>query len=178
MVGTLEPRKNHATAMRALARRKAAGHDDQLLIVGGKGWLFEPIQRLVDELDIADRIHFTGYVPAEDLSALYSGATCVLVPSLYEGFGFSVLEAMACGTPVICSNVSSLPEVAGNAALLLDDPEDDEELAMLIEKVLTEAGVAARQSELGIEQASQFTWEKCAAETVELYCEVIMVTGT
>ena len=173
MVGTLEPRKNHATAMRAMARRKAAGHDDQLLIVGGKGWLFEPIQRLVDELDIADRIHFTGYVPAADLPALYSGATCVLVPSLYEGFGFSVLEAMACGTPVICSNVSSLPEIAGDAALLLEAPENDEELALLIERMATEAGLAARLRKLGVERASQFTWEKCAAETVALYEEVI-----
>lgn len=173
MVGTLEPRKNHATAMRAIARRKAAGHDEQLLIVGGKGWLFDPIQALVDELNITDRVHFTGYVPATDLPALYSGAACVLVPSLYEGFGFSVLEAMACGTPVICSNVSSLPEVAGNAALLLEDPVDEEELASLIGQVLQETGLANQLRKIGIKRADEFSWETCAAETVELYKRVV-----
>lgn len=169
MVGTLEPRKNHATAMRMIARRKAAGHDDQLLIVGGKGWLFEPIRAMVDELGVADRVHFLGYVPAADLVPLYAAAECVLVPSLYEGFGFSVLEAMACGTPVICSNVSSLPEIAGNAALLLDDPLDDELLSALVARVRDEVGFADHLRELGLKRAAQFSWQQCAARTVELY---------
>ncbi|MCB0130494.1 MAG: glycosyltransferase family 4 protein, partial [Caldilineaceae bacterium] len=124
MLGTLEPRKNHLTAMKALARLKAAGFPHALLIAGGEGWLFEPVRQQVAALGLENDVHFTGYVPAADLAPLYGGATCVLQPSLYEGFGFPVLEAMACGVPVICSNTSSLPEAAGNAALLVD-PLDD-----------------------------------------------------
>lgn len=104
MVGTLEPRKNHAAALTALARLKAVGFPHRLLIVGGQGWRFEPIRRLVERLGLGGDVSFTGYVPLADLPPLYTGAACVLLPSLYEGFGFPVLEAMACGAPVVCSN--------------------------------------------------------------------------
>ncbi len=168
MVGTLEPRKNHATAMRALARLKALGFAQRLLVIGGKGWLFEPVQKLVVELGLNDDVTFAGYVPSADLPALYAGADCVLLPSLYEGFGFPVLEAMACGTPVVCSNVSSLPEVAGDAALLVA-PLDDVALAAAIQRVLTEPELADTLRAAGIQQAAKFRWDYCAQETVEVY---------
>ena len=171
VVGTLEPRKNHSTAMRALARLKAAHFPHRLLIVGGQGWLFEPVQKLVTALGLTDDVTFAGYVPAADLPALYAGADCVLLPSLYEGFGFPVLEAMACGAPVVCSNVSSLPEVAGDAALLAP-PTDDEALAAAIKRILTEPGLASALSTKGFAQANRFQWERCARATVEIYRQV------
>src|SRR5690606_7691803 len=115
-----EPRKNHRLALAALAQLKAQGYPHRLLIGGGKGWLFEPIAAEVERLGVAGDVTFTGYVPDEDLPGLYSGATALLMPSYYEGFGFPLLEAMACGTPVVCSRASSLPELAGDAALLID----------------------------------------------------------
>jgi glycosyltransferase involved in cell wall biosynthesis len=171
MVGTLEPRKNHATALRALARLKAAGYPQHLVITGGEGWLFAPVRRLVDELGLAGEVHFAGYVPLADLTALYSGADCVLVPSLYEGFGFPVLEAMACGTPVVCSNASSLPEVAGDAALLVA-PTDVDACAAAVRRILEDASLAASLRERGLKQAARFRWENCAAQTADLYFAV------
>lgn len=172
MVGTLEPRKNHAAAMRALARLKAVGQPHRLVIAGGRGWLFAPVQQQVMRLGLENDVLFAGYVPAADLPALYRGAECVLLPSLYEGFGFTPLEAMACGTPVVCSNVSSLPEVVGDAALLIA-PEDDEALAAAIQRVIAEPGLAERLRERGIAQAARFTWRSCAARTVDVYEEVM-----
>ena len=173
MVGTLEPRKGHATALRVLARLRTASEtfEGKLVIVGGAGWLFEPVHALVEELRLGDHVVFTGYVPQADLAPLYAGAACALVPSLYEGFGFSVLEAMACGAPVICSNVSSLPEVAGGAALLVP-PEDDEALAASIEEVLGDSALVSDLRERGLRQASRFRWATTARETVALYREV------
>ena len=170
-VGTLEPRKNHLTAMAALARLKAAGQDVTLAVAGGQGWRFEPVQQRVAELALEDDVIFTGYVPDADLPALYTGAACVLVPSLYEGFGFPVLEAMACGAPVICSQASSLPELAGDAAILIH-PTDDEALAAHVTRVLTEPDVAASLRARGLTQAARFTWAACARETADVYAEL------
>ena len=161
MVGTLEPRKNHAAALRALARLKAWGWPHRLLLVGGQGWLFEPIRRQIEEEGLGGDVHFAGYVPDADLPPLYSGAAAVLVPSLYEGFGFPVLEAMACGAPVVCSNASSLPEVAGEAALLAA-PEDDEALAHAVQLVLGQPEVAKVMGEMGRVQAGRYRWDVCA----------------
>jgi glycosyltransferase involved in cell wall biosynthesis len=172
MVGTLEPRKNHATAMRALARLKAAGFPHRLLVVGGEGWLFAPVQRVVCELGLEADVTFAGYVPFADLVALYSGAGCVLAPSLYEGFGFPVLEAMACGAPVVCSTASSLPEVAADAALLAP-PTDDEALAAAVTQLLSDAAIRTRVRAAGLLRARQFRWEQCAAETRDLYRQVL-----
>ena len=171
MVGTLEPRKNHITAMQALARLKAMKLPHSLLVVGGEGWLFEPIKAQVAALGLAADVRFTGYVPAADLPALYTGATAVLQPTLYEGFGFPVLEAMACGVPVVCSNVSSLPEAAGDAALLVA-PTDDEALAAAIQRLLLEPALAADLRRLGLQRAATFQWQRCAAETVAIYQRV------
>ncbi|MFN3981526.1 MAG: glycosyltransferase family 4 protein [Caldilinea sp.] len=168
MVGTLEPRKNHAAALHALAKLKAEGQPHRLVIAGGRGWLFEPIHRLVDELQLSNDVLFTGYAPAEDLPPLYTGAACVLLPSLYEGFGFPALEAMACAAPVVCSNVSSLPEVVGDAALLVP-PHDIDALAEAIRLVITQPALAAEMRRRGQVQAARFRWDHCAAETAALY---------
>jgi glycosyltransferase involved in cell wall biosynthesis len=171
MVGTLEPRKNHAAALRALARLKAEGARHRLVIAGGKGWLFEPINRQVSASRLENDVVFAGYVPQADLPALYSGADGVLVPSLYEGFGFPVLEAMACGAPVVASNVSSLPEIAGEAALLVD-AEDDAALAAAVQRILRETALAHSLREMGLRRAAEFSWKRCAAETADLYLDI------
>ena len=175
MVGTLEPRKNHATALHALARLKAQGFSHRLLVVGGHGWLFAPIRRLVEELALTGDVTFTGYVPQADLPPLYSGAACVLLPSRYEGFGFPVLEAMACAAPVVCSNASSLPEVAGAAALLVA-PTDDLALADAVALVLAQPALATELRHRGVQQAGRFRWETCAAETVAVYQTAVQST--
>lgn len=172
MVGTLEPRKNHAAALHALARLKHAGWPHRLVIVGGHGWRFEPIRRLVDELQLGADVVFAGFAPSEDLPPLYTGAACVLLPSHYEGFGFPVLEAMACGAPVVCSNVSSLPEVAGDVALMVA-PQDHEELAAAVRRVLLEPQLADAMRQGGPRVAARFRWETCAAESADLYRTVM-----
>lgn len=172
MVGTLEPRKNHAAALHVLARLKTEGLPHRLVVVGGRGWLFEPIRRLVDELGLVEDVSFAGYVPADDLPPLYTGAACVLLPSLYEGFGFPALEAMACAAPVVCSNVSSLPEVTGDAALLAP-PQDVEALADAVRLVVTQPALAERMRGRGLHQAARFRWDRCAAETAALYRSVM-----
>ena len=171
MVGTLEPRKNHGTALRALRRLRDQGMQVALVIVGGEGWLFAPVRTLLQELGLDDDVIFTGYVDDAELPALYSGAACVLVPSLYEGFGFAVLEAMACAAPVICSNVSSLPEIAGDAAQLIT-PVDDLALAAAVHQVLTEPALATALRAKGQARSAHFTWPECARKTAELYMEL------
>lgn len=168
MVGTLEPRKNHAAALHAMRRLRAEGFPHRLLIVGGQGWLFEPIRQLVDNLGLANDVTFTGYVPDDDLPPLYSGADAVLMPSLYEGFGFPLLEAMACGAPVVASNASSLPELAADAALLVP-PLDDEALTHSVRLLLTQPALADALRSRGLMRARAFTWARCAAETAALY---------
>lgn len=171
-LGTLEPRKNHVTALRALARLKALGYPHRLLVVGGEGWLFAPVRQLVAELGLSGDVTFAGYVPNADLPALYGGADCVLQPSLYEGFGFPVLEAMACGAPVVCSNASSLPEVAGDAALLVP-PTAIEAWVAAVEQIIRTPALRETLRQRGVRQARQFCWERCAATTAALYQEVV-----
>ncbi|MCB0114904.1 MAG: glycosyltransferase family 4 protein [Caldilineaceae bacterium] len=171
MVGTLEPRKNHAAALRTLARLKAKDYPHCLVIVGGKGWLFDPIQAQVGEMGLNDDVIFAGHVEDDDLPALYSGADCLLMPSLYEGFGFPVIEAMACGAPVVSSNRSSLPEVAGDAALLVN-PEDDAELTAAVMRVLDDGALAGHLRQAGRTQAARFDWTRCAAAVAQVYAAV------
>lgn len=168
MVGSLNPRKNHAASMEALARLKARGCPHRLVIAGGSGWMFEPVHQLVGKLHLENDVAFVGYVPDGDLPALYTGADCVLVPSIYEGFGFSVLEAMVCRTPVVCSNVSSLPELAADAALIVS-PSDIDAMTNAIYQILSQPKVAENLRAAGVERAAKFRWETCAAQTVELY---------
>lgn len=171
MVGTLEPRKNHAAALYALAQLKREGLPHRLIIAGGRGWLFDPIRRLVGELGLMQDVVFAGYVPAAELPPLYTGAACVLLPSLYEGFGFPALEAMACAAPVVCSNVSSLPEVTGDAALHVS-PHDPGALAAAVRLLVSQPALLAAMRQRGPAQAARFRWESAAAETAALYYNV------
>ena len=172
MVGTLEPRKNHALSFEALARLKAEGWPHCLVVVGGRrGWLFDAVQSEVEMQGLADDVVFTGHVPEEDLPALYSGAACFLMPSLYEGFGIPVLEAMACGAPVVCSRASSLPEVAGDAALYIEPPTA-EALAAQVRQVLSKPETAEQMRVDGVRQAARCSWRSAAIETVEVYWAV------
>jgi glycosyltransferase involved in cell wall biosynthesis len=174
-VGTLHPRKNLVRLVQAFAstvqseteRSLPAGSNLQLVLAGQKGWLYDDIFAQVRKLGIADRVILTGYVPDSDLPALLSGALAFVFPSLYEGFGLPVLEAMACGTPVICSNASSLPEVAGDAALLVD-PLDLHELAGAIHRIITDKDLRRLLVAKGFEQVERFSWHRCAQEALQV----------
>jgi len=123
---------------------------------------------MVETLNLADSVRFLGPIDNTDLPALYAGADLFIFPSLYEGFGLPVLESMACGTPVACSNTSSLPEVAGDAALLFD-PTDVDEMARVIHQLLGDQALRREMSAKGREQATRFTWERTAGETLAAY---------
>ena len=168
MVGTLEPRKNHALAFEALARLKAEGWPHCLVVAGGRGWLFDTVKSEVELLGLADDVIFTGRVPEEDLPPLYSGADCFLMPSLYEGFGIPVLEAMACGAPVVCSTASSLPDVAGDAARYIE-VLTGESLAEAIRHVLSNPEAAEQMRLEGLRQAARFSWKDAATGTADVY---------
>jgi glycosyltransferase involved in cell wall biosynthesis len=136
-----------------------------LVIAGKRGWLTESIERRAAELGVAERVRFTGYVADEDLPALLSGALAFVLPSLYEGFGMPVLEAMACGAPVLASNTSSLPEIAGDAALLVD-PTDTAALADGLARLAANAELRDELRARGLARAAAFTWDRCAEETL------------
>ncbi len=177
MVGTLEPRKNHLLLIEAYARyRQNARHPLPLLIGGGKGWHFQHIFQQVQALGLEDDVRFLGFVPWEELPWLYNAATLFVYPSLYEGFGLPVAEAMRCGLPVITSNVSSLPEVAGDAALTVN-PKDVDALAVAMLHLLEEAPERLQTMRTrGIHQAARFTWERTAAQTADVYTAVLNQT--
>ncbi|MGK7874695.1 MAG: glycosyltransferase family 4 protein [Xenococcaceae cyanobacterium] len=168
---TLEPRKNLSFLIRCFSQIIA---DDpnlelNLVLVGVSGWKNANIfQSARDNPDLKSRIIFTGYVPDEDLSAIYSSATAFVYPSLYEGFGLPPLEAMQCGTPVITSNTSSLPEVVGDAGIMID-PKQEDELCQALLKVINNSDLRATLAQKSIERASQFSWARCAEETVRVY---------
>jgi len=166
-VGTLHPRKNLAVVLDAVAGLARRGVDVHWVIAGKKGWQYELLFARMRELGLETRVHFVGYVPTADLPALLSGASAFALPSLYEGFGFPVLEAMACGTPVLCSNVSSLPEVAGGAALLLD-PRDVSQWANALSRVMEDQMLRRDLVERGFQQVARFSWEGCAKAILEI----------
>jgi glycosyltransferase involved in cell wall biosynthesis len=175
-VGTIEPRKNLLVLLRAYDELlRTTPHRPKLILCGGGGWKNDEVYRLVEELKLGDMVRFLGYVVDEDLPALYSAAECFIYPSLYEGFGLPPLEAMACGTPVITSNASSLPEVVGESGLL-HDPEDHRGLTARIAEVLGERGAAEHLRERGLERARLFSWERAARETQALYDEVYLAS--
>jgi len=167
-VGVLEPRKNVPLLLQAYARIAARFPDSPLVIAGKKGWMYEEIFAQVSALGLSNRVVFTGYVAEEDLPRLYGGARAFVYPSRYEGFGLPVLEAMQCGCPVVTSDVSSMPEVAGDAALLID-PDDAGGLADALARVLTDDALVADLSRRGIARAAGFSWERCARETRAVY---------
>jgi glycosyltransferase involved in cell wall biosynthesis len=169
----VEPRKNLQALLRGFARFRAeCPRDDvKLVLAGGPGWGQEPFDEIVDTLRMRDHVRFTGFIADEDLPDLYRGAEVFVYPSLYEGFGLPVLEAMACGTPVITSNRSSLPEVAGNAALLVD-PTRPEALATALATVVTDKALREELRRKGIARAKDFSWDAVARKTLAVYREV------
>jgi len=170
-VGSLEPRKNIQTLIQGFANIKKRGLNHKLIIVGNKKWEYSKLIRIVAESGLHNDVIFTGYLPDEDLPALYNGADLFVYPSLYEGFGLPPLEAMACGTPVITSSTSSLPEVVGNAGIMVD-PQDLDQLSDAIYHVLTDENLRLSLIEKGLERSKQFSWERTATETCKVYDEV------
>ncbi|MBI4709099.1 MAG: glycosyltransferase family 4 protein [Candidatus Portnoybacteria bacterium] len=167
--GTIEPRKNIAGLIRAfeLAKGKNSQLEDfYLVIAGAKGWLCEDIFQAARNCRYASQIIFTGFIETQDKVYLYDLASLLVYPSFFEGFGFSPLEAMACGVPVITSNTSSLPEVVGDAALMID-PYNIGELAWAINEVLADPELKEELIERGFHRAKLFSWDKCAKETLE-----------
>jgi len=167
-VGTIEPRKNLSRLLDALQRLQQEGDDARLVVVGSRGWLYEGFFRHLEELQLGDSVLLPGYVPDADLPAVYSAAKVFVLPSLYEGFGLSVLEAMACGTAVVCSHASSLPEVGGDAAHYFD-PTDVEEMAQTIRAVWHDEALRAEMGRRGLAQAARFSWARAAQETMAVY---------
>lgn len=173
-VGTLEPRKNVVRLIDAYA---GLPHDrPPLMLIGGKGWLYEEIFARVEALGLGDSVYFVGYVPAKELPLWYNAADLFVYPSLYEGFGLPPLEAMACGTPVVTSKVSSLPEVVGQAGLLVD-PTDVEALTTAMAQALSHAGTQEKMRAAGPKQARTFSWEKAARHTVDTYRRALASPG-
>lgn len=168
-VGTLEPRKNLARLISAYAQmRRQTGLPHALVLAGKPGWLYQGIYDQVRQEGLEDYVHFPGFVADADLPALYTLADLLAFPSLYEGFGLPPLEAMACGTPVVCSNNSSLPEAVGSAALLVDATDVDG-LADAMARILGNASLRARLADLGRAQAARFTWIAAAEKLLKAY---------
>lgn len=165
-VGTIQPRKNLARLLRAYAQARREAADFPALVIAGRvGWRSEGIAATAQALGIGAHLHFPGYVADADLPALLSGAEAFVYPSLFEGFGMPILEAMACGTPVLAANTSSIPEVAGNAALLLD-PLDERAIAKGLLRLATNGNARHELRERGLARAQHFNWERCARETL------------
>jgi glycosyltransferase involved in cell wall biosynthesis len=173
-VGTLEPRKNLVRLVEAFARV----YDGRvgLVLAGGKGWLTDDLFARVEALGLAGAIIFPGYVMNKELPLWYNAATAVAYPSVYEGFGLPVLEAQACGTPVLTSNVSSLPEAAGDAALMVD-PYDVDALAEGLNRLLTDEPLQHNLRERGLVHVRRFLWSNTALETARVYRQALSGVG-
>ena len=176
-VGTIQPRKNYSLLIEAFAKycKNTNNKDIDLLIVGKKGWLYEPILQAPKKYDIENQVKFLSFVPDGDLPSLYANAQCFCLPSLYEGFGLPVLEAMAVGCPVVISNSSSLPEIAGKAGIYVD-PQDVDSISKGIDTAISEKDISKGKEriQLGYSQTKKFTWEKAAQETLRVLREVGM----
>lgn len=164
-VSSLEPRKNIDLLIEAL---QIANTDIPLVLVGWHGWGDKEWLEKIVASDLKNRIHIIGHVPDNDLKAIYNGAAALVYPSLYEGFGLPIVEAMACGCPVICSNAASMREVAGDAAILID-PGRSDELAAAIEIIVHDSEIRKTLMEKGFKQAARFTWEQTARKTLEVF---------
>jgi glycosyltransferase involved in cell wall biosynthesis len=167
-VGTIEPRKNLTRLLEAFEALHAEGLTDALVVVGGRGWLYDDFFARLERSPAREAVLFPGYVPDADLPPIYAGAQALAFPSLYEGFGLPVLEAMACGAPVVCSNTSSLPEVAGDAALLFD-PHDVTAITQALHRLLSDDTLHADLQQRGLDRAATFSWDRVAAETEAVY---------
>jgi glycosyltransferase involved in cell wall biosynthesis len=171
-VGTLEKRKNVPTLIKSFYKLKKSKVDHKLVVVGGKGWKYTKIFDLIEELNLKNEVIFTDYVSDEYLVKLYNAADLFVYPSLYEGFGLPPLEAMACGCPVITSNTSSLPEVVGDAGIMID-PNDINSLTESMLKILTNNQLREEMSKKSLERAKMFSWKKTAKETWNVYEDVV-----
>ncbi len=168
-VGTLQPRKNYPRLIRAFAQlRRGHSLPHQLVISGGQGWLFDEIHATIQALNLHDEVRLVGFVADDDLPALYQGADLLAFPSLYEGFGIPVLEALACGTPVVTSTTSSLPEAAGDAALLVD-PEDEAALAEAMWRLVDDQALRTDLRQRGFAQVRRFGWAESARQLRAIY---------
>lgn len=170
-VGAIEPRKNLPRLVSSFAAARRAGIPHELVCVGPYGWSSRDLYDWVDRLDLGDAVHFTGYVPADDLPVIYNLAEFFVFPSIYEGFGLPVVEAMSCGTPVITSNTSSLDEIAGDAALTVD-PHDVDAITAAIVLLAGDSARRATLAQRGLARAAQFSWSRTAREMLALYARV------
>jgi len=172
-VGDLQPRKNHASLIRAFERliRAYPQLPHHLLVVGKETWYAPSVRAAARKSAVSERIHFTGFVSDEDLLKLYGGCDLFVYPSFYEGFGLPIVEAMACGRAVACSNTSAMPEVADSAALLFD-PHSDDDLLLSMRDLLLNPELRVRMERLGAQRAPLFSWDRTAARTLQLYYEI------
>jgi glycosyltransferase involved in cell wall biosynthesis len=171
--GTLEPRKNVDGLLRAYRLlRDRDPHPPALILAGSRGWLFDETRALVADLQLADHVRWIETPADAELAAMYTAASAFVLPSHYEGFGLTVLEAMACGAPCVIGNRGSLPEIAGGAAIQVD-PGDVDELSAALERVLNDEALQQRLRQAGLAQAKGFSWQRCARETLAVYQQVI-----
>lgn len=176
-VATFEPRKNLARLIRAYSRLPdALTSSFPLVLVGSSGWLTQTLETLIQPLERSGKVLRLGYVPEDHLPLLFAGAAGLALPSLYEGFGLPVLEAMASSVPTLTSDCSSLPEVAGDAALLVN-PEDDDAIFNGLERLLTDDVFRARAKQRGLVQAARFSWAQCINRTIATYEHVAGTSG-
>jgi len=166
-LGTLQPRKNLVRLVEAFARLQPTAPSVELVLAGQKGWLYDDLLARVDALGVRDHVVFTGYVTEDAKASLLTGSLALVYPSLYEGFGLPILEAMACGTPVLTSNVSSLPEVAGDAALLVD-PLDTDAIAVGMSRLITETDLRDALIEKGYARVRKFSWADAARQVLQV----------
>jgi glycosyltransferase involved in cell wall biosynthesis len=170
-VGSIQPRKNLARLVEAFAglrRKRSQDKLPRLVIVGKQAWLYEETLRAVEASGVRADVTFTGYAPETDLPALYSGALCFVYPSYFEGFGLPPLEAMRCGAPVVAGDRTSLPEVVGDAGLLVN-PFDVEEISAALARLIDDQQLRATLSARGLARAAQFDWRETARLTLEVY---------
>jgi len=170
-IGNLEPRKNIPNLIRAFSRCRKQNADLKLVIAGKKGWMFKEIFDTITELNLEKSVIYLDYVPHEDLPGLYNAAMIFVFVPFYEGFGLPVLEAMQCGTAVITSNTSSLPEIVGEKGIMVD-PLDVVELAEKMTLFISDEHLRQENIRYNLSQCQQFSWEKCAQQTAEVYEEV------
>lgn len=166
-VGTLSPRKNLDFLIKVFARVRAKFTNVNLLITGKWGWYYEGLFSLAKKLGIDNKVIFTGYVNDDDLPALYNGAMAFVFPSIYEGFGLPPLEAMACGTPVVASSTSCIPEIVGEGGILL--PFKEKEWVSTLSRLLKSPPLREKFSRLGRKQARKFSWQETARQTIKVY---------
>jgi glycosyltransferase involved in cell wall biosynthesis len=172
-VGDLQPRKNHLRLIQAFEEilRTYPNLPHHLVMVGKETWYSDTVRTAAQKSPAGRRIHFTGFVEDDELLRLYGACDLFVYPSLYEGFGLPILEAMACGRAVACSNSSAMPEVADSAALLFD-PNSIPEMVRAMRDLLLDAELRTRMERLGLHRATLFSWEKTARKTLDVYYEI------